>query len=85
MMIRGILAAFAVWLVFASFGACAQVDVGAFVRKDKFDDIKLSPNGDYYAATVRLEDRTGLAIMLRSGNKLTAHFVLGKNTHASDG
>jgi len=82
-MIRGILAAFAACLALASFGAFAQVDVDAFVRKDKFDDIKLSPNGNYYAATVRLEDRTGLAVMLRSGNKLTAHFVLGKNTHVS--
>lgn len=84
-MLRGILAAAAAaaWLVFASFGAFAQVDVSTFVRKDKFDDIKLSPNGEYYAATIRLEDRTGLAIMLRSGNKLTAHFVLGKNTHVS--
>lgn len=63
--------------------AANDVDVGAFVRKDKFDDIKLSPGGEYYAATVRLEDRTALAIMLRSGNKLTAHFVLGKNTHVS--
>lgn len=82
-MTRAILAAFAAWLALASFGAFAQVDVAAFVRRDKFDDIKLSPGGDYYAATVRLEDRTGLAIMLRGGNKLTAHFVLGKNTHVS--
>jgi len=82
-MIRGILAAIVAGLAFASFNASAQVDVEAFVRKDKFDDIKLSPSGEFYAATVRLEDRTGLAIMLRSGNKLTAHFVLGKNTHVS--
>lgn len=70
-------------LMLASGIVSAQVDVDAFVRKDKFDDIKLSPNGEYYAATIRLEDRTGLAIMLRSANKLTAHFVLGKNTHVS--
>ncbi|MBD9479626.1 S9 family peptidase [Pseudoxanthomonas sp. PXM02] len=82
-MIRGILAAIVAGIALASFNASAQVDVEAFVRKDKFADIKLSPSGEFYAATVRLEDRTGLAIMLRSGNKLTAHFVLGKNTHVS--
>lgn len=83
-MIRVTVAALAAWLVFASFSAFAQVDVGAFVRKDKFGEIKLSPSGEYYAATVRLEDRTALAIMLRNDNKLTAHFVLGKNTHVSN-
>lgn len=73
----------AAWLAVSPFVAAAQVDVGAFVRKDKFGDIKLSPSGEYYAATVTLEDRTALAIMQRSGNKLTARFVLGKNTHVS--
>ncbi|MDQ8051336.1 MAG: S9 family peptidase, partial [Luteibacter sp.] len=60
------------------------VDVGAFVKKEAFRDIKLSPNGDYYAATVVLEDRTALAIMRRSDNALTAKFTLGKNTHVDE-
>jgi dipeptidyl aminopeptidase/acylaminoacyl peptidase len=64
--------------------AKAQVDIEPFVRKDKFEDIKLSPNGDYYAATVPQEDRTALVIMRRSDNKLTAAFALGKNTHVAD-
>jgi len=59
------------------------VDVGAFVKKEAFRDIKLSPNGDYYAATVVLEDRTALAIMRRSDNALTAKFSLGNNTHVA--
>ena len=41
------------------------VDVQAYVKKDRFNDIKLSPNGDYYAATVPLEDRTALVISHR--------------------
>ena len=63
--------------------ALAQVDIDAFIKKDKFHDIQLSPNGDYYAATVPLEDRTALAIMRRSDNVLTATVALGKNTHVS--
>lgn len=62
----------------------SAVDVDAFIKKDRFNDIKLSPNGDYYAATVTLEDRTALAILRRSDNKLTANFRMGKNTHVSD-
>ncbi|KRA54984.1 peptidase S9 [Pseudoxanthomonas sp. Root65] len=57
------------------------MDVDAFVRKDQFVDIKLSPNGEYFAATVPLEDSTALAITSRQGNKLLATFGMGKNTH----
>ncbi|WP_368561849.1 alpha/beta hydrolase family protein [Pseudoxanthomonas sp. UTMC 1351] len=64
--------------------AVAQADIGAFVRKDLFHDIKLSPNGDYYAATVPLEDRTGLAIMRRAEKKIVGSFSLGKNSHVTD-
>ena len=62
----------------------SAVDVQAYVKKDSFNDIKLSPNGDYYAATVMLDDKTALAILRRSDNKVTANFRLGKNTHVSD-
>lgn len=59
------------------------VDVNAYVKKDQFGDIKLSPMGDYYAATVQLEDRTALVILRRSDNKLTGTLSLGKNSHVS--
>ncbi|HEV8695367.1 MAG TPA: prolyl oligopeptidase family serine peptidase, partial [Lysobacter sp.] len=64
--------------------AAQAVDVQAFVKKDRFNDIKLSPNGDYYAATVAMEDRTSLAILRRSDNKVTAGFSLGKNTYVDE-
>lgn len=80
-MIRGMVAALAACLAFASFEASAQVDVNAFVRKDQFEDIKLSPTGEYFAATVPLEDRTVLAITSRADSKLRATFALGKNSH----
>ena len=77
---------FAAALILAMFSpqASAQVDVGSFIKKDVFDDIKISPNGEYYAATVALEDRTGLVVMQRSDRKITARFALGKNTHINE-
>src|SRR5690349_6441637 len=53
-------------VVAASVGATPVVDVGPFIRKDAFTDIKLSPNGDFLAATVQQEDRTSLVILRRS-------------------
>lgn len=78
---QGIKWGLAACLALASGIASAQVDVNAFVRKDQFEDIKLSPNGEYFAATVPLEDRTVLAITSRADNKLRATFALGKNSH----
>lgn len=68
----------------ACFGAAGAVELDHYVKKDKFGDIKLSPKGDYYAATVPLEDRTALAILRRSDNQLTGHFALGRHTHVAD-
>ena len=83
-MLQGIRWGLAACLALASGVAWAQVDVNAFVRKDQFEDIKLSPKGEYFAATVPLEDRTALAIMSRADNKLLASFSLGKNSHVDD-
>ena len=57
------------------------VDVASFIKRDLFKDIKISPNGDYLAATVPMEDRTGMVILNRATGKHTAAFALGKNTH----
>ncbi|HEY0332746.1 MAG TPA: S9 family peptidase [Stenotrophomonas sp.] len=64
--------------------ASAQVDVDAYIKKDQFTDIQLSPTGEYYAGTVPLEDRTMLAILRRSDNAVTAKFGLGENTHVQE-
>jgi len=60
------------------------LDIEPYIRKDKFEDIKISPKGDYYAATVPLEDRTVLAILRRSDNKVTGSFSLGRNSVVAD-
>lgn len=56
------------------------VDVDAFVRQDKFKTIRISPTGEYLAATVPLEDRTVLAVLRRSDSKIMTTFALGEDT-----
>jgi dipeptidyl aminopeptidase/acylaminoacyl peptidase len=64
--------------------AATTVDVAAYVKRDDFDQIKLSPNGDYYAASVPMEDKSVLVIIRRADNKPTATFNLGKNKYVYD-
>lgn len=71
-------------LLSAAGTAGAQVDVAAFIKKDAFGEIRLSPTGEYYAATVPLEDRTALAVVRRADNKLMSTFAQGRNTHVDD-
>ena len=45
--------------------------------------IKISPTGEYFAATVPLEDRTALVIMSRTDKKLLGTFQLGTQYRTS--
>ena len=67
-------------LAIASLGNALAVDVDAFVKKDRFETIKISPTGEYYAATVPFEDRTALVIMSRTDRKLMGTFQLGRDS-----
>ncbi len=67
-----------------SSAAHAQVNLDAYIKKNDFNDIKISPDGQYLAATVPFEDRTGLAILRRSDSKVITSFGLGKNNHVYD-
>lgn len=67
-----------------STSAHAQVDLGAHLKNNDFNDIKISPDGQYFAATVPLEDKTGLAIIRRADSKVVSSFSLGKNNHVYD-
>ncbi|MGV8941436.1 MAG: alpha/beta hydrolase family protein [Lysobacter sp.] len=62
------------------------VDVAPYIRADMFESIKISPKGDYYAATVPLDNgrRTGLVIMRDTDKAVTGTFSLGRNTHVAD-
>ncbi len=70
--------------LFAATAYAQGVDVRPYVKDDRFGTIKLSPTGEYYAATVPLEDRTALAILRRSDNKVTGNFTMTENTHVED-
>jgi len=67
-----------------AIGQAGAVDVMPFVKRGSFEDIKVSPTGEYYAATVPMDDRTALAILRRSDNKLVSSVSLGKNTEIDD-
>ncbi|WP_421576122.1 alpha/beta hydrolase family protein [Stenotrophomonas maltophilia] len=68
----------------AMTGQAGAVDLEHYLRRDTFTDIKISPTGAFYAATIPMEDRTGLAIVRREDGKLIGSFVPPKNNHASD-
>ncbi len=75
----GVLLVLAMWAAHAG----AAVDIGQFIRKDEFNEIKISPTGEYYAATVPLEDRTALVIFTRDGLKSTGMFKPMANAHVN--
>lgn len=64
--------------------SAAQVDVAKYVKLDSFDQIKISPDGKYYAATVPSEDNSILVVLSRADNKVMGGFGLGKNTYIAD-
>jgi dipeptidyl aminopeptidase/acylaminoacyl peptidase len=69
----------------ASGAACAAaVDPTPYVRPDSFDTLKISPNGDYYAATVPMEDRKVLVILRAADRTISAGITLGRNTEVHD-
>ena len=78
-------AAIAAFCLLAGANAmAAEIDIAPFVKKAEFEDIKISPTGEYYAATVPFEDRTGLVILRRADNKVVGGFGAGKNTHVAE-
>ena len=58
------------------------VDVDAFVKNDSFGALKISPSGEYFAATVPMDDgaRTALVIMRRADKTVTGTFMRGEHT-----
>lgn len=73
-----------------SLAASAQApkphEVEDFIRKPKFNDIKISPTGAYYAATVVVPAgrKTILVVVRRADNKLTAQVhIPGDRTHVA--
>ncbi len=57
-----------------------QIPVEDFLKRDAFESLILSPTGEYLAATVPMQDRTGLVILRRSDMKQMGHVTLQAKT-----
>ena len=64
--------------------ADALLDVTPWVKQDTYERVKISPDGQYYAMTAPLEDRTALMVLRRSDNVFTARIVGGANSVVDD-
>ncbi len=71
-------------LAFVAPNAQAQVDLAPFVQDDGVRDIKISPTGEYYAATLPLGERSAVAVMRRSDQTIVGSHQLPRNTHIAD-
>ena len=55
-----------------------------FYKPHSFDNIKISPSGEYLAATVPQENKTVLVILRMSDMKMTGNVVLQDKAHVTD-
>lgn len=58
----------------ASFGAEAKVSVQDFLKESEFITVRISPSGEYLAATVPIENRSVLAVIRIADMKTTGVF-----------
>lgn len=61
--------------------ALAQVDLAPYLKRDPYGTIKISPTGEYYAATALLEDQVALVVLRRSDKAVTAN--VGGRKHSA--
>ena len=62
--------------------SAATLDLDRYLRQESFTDIKISPGGEYIAATVPLEAGTALAIYRIADMKMVGSFRPPRNDHA---
>ncbi|RDY67115.1 hypothetical protein DX912_10625 [Lysobacter soli] len=74
----------AAFAALSSNAVAGGVDVSAYVRRDQFTDLKISPGGQYLAATIPMEDRSVLAVIERGTNKLTGTFKMPRDNYIAD-
>src|SRR6185436_18339261 len=76
----GVMALASLW----TLSAAAQVDVDRFLKRDTYGEVKISPSGAFYAATIELPDREVLVIARRSDGKFTAKATGGPHSAIAD-
>ena len=79
---RTILVAMMAALTVSAVAATTDVDLDRYLKRDSFTDLRLSPGGDYYAATVPLEKSTAVAILRVADGQIVGRFVPPDNNHA---
>lgn len=57
-----------------------QVDLAPYLRQAQYQQVKISPNGDYYAVITELEDRNAVAVVRRADNQPTAKITGRKDS-----
>jgi len=67
-----------------AWGTAAAVDLDTYVRADKFEDVILSPSGDYLAATVPGDGFTALIILRTDDNTPVGSLRPPRNSHVFD-
>ncbi len=63
--------------------AVESIPIEKFLALNQFEDIKLSPTGEYLAATIPMENRTVLVIIRRADMSVTGKAVLEEKAHIS--
>lgn len=58
-------------------------ELEALLRRPQYDDMALSPGGDYLSTTVSLEDRTLLVVVRRADMQVTGTIDPGKDGHVT--
>lgn len=64
--------------------AAQPLSIEKFVGLDVFNDLKISPTGEYLAASAPVENKTVLIILRRRDMARTGVMVLGSRTHVDD-
>ena len=62
----------------------SAVELDHFLREDVFNSIKISPGGEYLAASIPLQDATAVAILRTADMTLIGSFRPPRNNHASN-
>jgi len=62
----------------------APIPLEQFLKRDLFGTMKISPSGEFIAATIPQEDRSALVILRRSDMKVNGKVVLPSKTYVVD-
>ncbi|MEG0192246.1 MAG: S9 family peptidase [Stenotrophomonas sp.] len=79
---RTVLAVLLCTVVGGATAGAGGVDLDRYLRQEAFTDIRISPGGEYVAATVPIEAGTALAIYRIADMKMVGTFRPPRNNHA---